>query len=134
MTVSPVNDVNFPEIKETGQSLDSDFYFTGEVSGIKLGKNIRFRERFEDKSGRTTMRTTKYELNEDGEAIVSIWGGQLAIKPVSESRVTIREIKPLQDHIMTQAERVEKLRDLMQDLVKKRNEAQEKNETGESET
>ena len=81
MTVSPVNDVNFPEIKETGQSLDSDFYFTGEVSGIKLGKNIRFRERFEDKSGRTTMRTTKYELNEDGEAIVSIWGGQLAIKP-----------------------------------------------------
>ena len=35
---------------------------------------------------------------------------------------------------MTQAERVEKLRDLMQDLVKKRNEAQEKNETGESET
>ena len=107
MTVSPVNDVNFPEIKETGQSLDSDFYFTGEVSGIKLGKNIRFRERFEDKSGRTTMRTTKYELNEDGEAIVSIWGGQLAIKPVSESRVTIREIKPLQDHIMTQAERVE---------------------------
>lgn len=113
LTIMPVNEVNFPDITESGVSLDSDFYFTGEISGINPGKNIRFRERFEDRSGKTTMRTTKYELNENGEAIVPVWGGKIAVKPISETSVTIVELEPVKDHIMTGEERLEKLRELM---------------------
>ncbi|MEP6343854.1 MAG: hypothetical protein ABJ275_11125 [Maricaulaceae bacterium] len=134
MTVTAANSVTFPNIKETGQSLDSDFYFTGEISGINLDKNIRFRERFEDKSGRTTIRTTKYKLDDNGEAIVAVWGGKLAIKPTSETSFTVREITPLQDHIMSREERVEKFRELLDEAIEKRKEANEKKLTGESET
>lgn len=113
LTIQPVVDVNFPDITESGLNLDSDFHFTGEISAIRLEKYVKFRERFEDRSGKTTMRTTKYELDEKGEAIIPVWGGKIAVKPLSETHVSITELEPVKDHIMSGEERLEKLRELL---------------------
>jgi|GEM_PF-5997854 len=119
-TVQPGVFVNFPDITETGESLDEDFFFTGAIQKIsKDMKTMTFRLRFEDKSGDTTMYQKKLPVDANGVATLNLWGGELALKPSGTDSFSVAEIKPVQSVAADPDSLVEKL---IEELQKARDE------------
>lgn len=121
LTVGNV-DADYPDITETGDILDAEFYFTGRFIRIIPYRHITVQLRFEDSlsRGKTVLKTIKVSLEDDGTAIWEIWGGKLKLIPVGEDSISIEVMEPLQDEILDYDDILEQI---LQELQKSNEES-----------